>query len=135
MRETKETKKRKSYRASINGTRNKLTVRGKDPDYVYRFVNDTDDRILELQERGYEIVTHNAEVGDKRVATPKKEGTPNQVSVGGGTKAYLMRIKKEWYEEDAAAKAEEVDKLDEAIRGTKTDYGQIKLEERTNSSK
>ena len=130
MKETKDVSKRKTYRASINGTRNIMTVKGKDPDFVYRFVNDDEDRVAEMQERGYEIVTHDVQVGDKRVATPKKEGAPVQKSVGQGKKAYLMRIKKEWYEEDAQAKAEQVDALDKAIKGTVADYGKIEMEDR-----
>ena len=53
---------RKSVRAAINGRRNKLTIAGKDPNFEYRIANDVDDRIQELQERGYEIVTHTATV-------------------------------------------------------------------------
>ena len=76
--------KRTPYRSKINGERGPLIIRGKESGYTYRVANDTDSRIGDLQERGYEIVTHDAKVGDKRVATPKKEGSPHQISVGGG---------------------------------------------------
>ena len=70
-------------RSSINGTRNKLNVRGKEPGYVYRIVNDIDDRIQSFQEMGYEIVTDNTvTVGDKRISNVSQEGSPVQVSVG-----------------------------------------------------
>ena len=54
--------KRKTVRTAINGRRNKLTITGKEPGFEYRVVNDDDNRIVELQERGYEIVTHDASV-------------------------------------------------------------------------
>ena len=121
--------RRKSYRESINGTRGILTVKNKDPNFVYRIVNDIDDRVLQLTERGYEIVTTDTPIGDKRVGTPTKEGSPVQINVGGGKKAYLMRIKKEWYDEDQAAKHADVDASEKAIQsGDGGDYGSIKVE-------
>jgi hypothetical protein len=120
--------KRKTVRASINGRRNKLTITGKEPGFEYRIVNDSDDRILELQERGYEVVTHDASVGDKRVGIPKKEGSPIEISVGGGKKAYLMRIKKEWYDEDQAAKMSDIDATEDALKKTSdSDYGKVEI--------
>lgn len=121
--------KRKSYRESVNGTRGVLTVKNKDANFVYRIVNDLDDRVLNLQERGYEIVTNDTPIGDKRVATAKQEGSPVQIRVGNGKTAYLMRIKKEWYDEDQAAKQEEVDKTEQSIMGNPGgEYGAVKIE-------
>jgi hypothetical protein len=66
------------------GTRNKLTVQGKDPNYVYRIVNDVGDRIQQFIDAGYEIVeAKDVRVGDKRVETASSEGSQAQVSVGG----------------------------------------------------
>ena len=127
----KLTAKRKPRRTSISGTRNVLTVSGKEPGYEYRIVNDDGDRISQFEEMGYEIVKDkNITVGDRRIANPTKEGSPVQVSVGGGTKAYVMRIKKEWYDEDQAAKAKHVDDIE---KGTlkeareATDYGKVSI--------
>lgn len=107
----------RTRRASINGVRNKLTVKGKEPGYQYRIVNDIDDRVSQMQELGYEIVTDNTvQVGDKRIANPSQEGSPVQVSVGGGTKAYVMRQKQEWYDEDQAAKQKQVAELEESTK-------------------
>ena len=92
-------------RSSINGTRNRLTVKGQEPGYVYRIVNDIDDRIQNLQEIGYELVTDKGvTVGDKRIANPTQEGSPVKISVGQGTQAYVMRQKQEFFDEDQAAK-------------------------------
>ena len=110
----KETKVR---RTPINGTRNRLSVRGKEPGFVYRIVNDTDDRIQTMQEIGYEIVTNQGiTVGDNRIANPTQEGSPAQISVGQGTKAYVMRQKQEWFDEDQKAKQVRIDELEGSIK-------------------
>ena len=120
--------KRIPVRAAIHGRRNKLTIAGKEAGFNYRVVNDDDNRIVELQERGYEIVTHTASVGDKRVGIPKKEGTPVEISVGGGKKAYLMRIKDEWYKEDQAAKLEDIAETEKSLQATSDgNYGKVEI--------
>lgn len=100
-----------------DGFRNRLSVKGKDPEYEYRFVNDLDDRVSVFQERGWEVVTDkDVTVGEKRVANPTAEGTPKSVSVGGGTTAYLMRIKKDWFDEDQVTKQEYVNQLEASTK-------------------
>lgn len=121
-------KQRRTVRTAINGRRNKLSIQGKEPGFEYRVVNDIDNRVIELQERGYEVVTHDATVGDKRVGVPKKEGSPVEISVGGGKKAYLMRIKKEWYDEDQAAKLEDISETEKALQANSNDnYGKVEI--------
>ncbi len=107
------------------GVRNKLSVKDKDPNYQYRIVNDTDDRIESLKEQGYEVV-EGAKVGDKRVENSTGLGSSPAFSVGQGTKAVVMRIKREWYEEDQATKIAQIKKQEEAMdRDAKrsADYG------------
>lgn len=118
-------------RTPINGSRNVLTATGKEPGFQYRFVNDEGDRVQQFIEQGYEIVTDpNIQVGDRRVANPTKEGSPVQTSVGGGTKAFLMRIKDEFYQEDQQAKQAHVDAT---VAGLKqdakngSDYGKLTI--------
>ena len=112
------------------GTRNVLTVKGKDPNYEYRIVNDVDDRITQFQEAGYELVSEDSvQVGDKRVNAASSVGSAKHIAVGGGTKAYVMRIKKEWYEEDQTRKLAHVNAIeqatkDKALNGT---YGELKV--------
>ena len=83
-----------------------LTVVGGDTEnFEYRIVNDTGDRVAMFQSHGYEIVSDDKiQVGDRRISNPTKEGSPVRVSVGGGTQAYLMRQKKEFYQEDQSTK-------------------------------
>lgn len=115
---TRETATRVSRpkRTPING-RNVLTVTGKDPNYVYRIVNDVGDRIA-LFKAGYELVdSDSVKVGDRRVNVASAEGSKAQVSVDReGTKAFVMRIPKEWYEEDQKAKQSQVDELEQSIK-------------------
>jgi hypothetical protein len=126
--------KRTPYRSKVNGEKGPLVIRGKEPGFEYRIANDSDNRIIDLQERGYEVVTHVASVGDKRVGTPKKEGTPHQISVGQNKKGYLMRIKKEWYDEDQLAKLEEPAELESGLKGnSNSDYGKLNLKDNPSS--
>lgn len=94
---------------SINGT--------KDPNYVYRFVNDTGSRIHNFQQAGYELVKDDElTVGDSRVQDASELGTSKRVISNDGTTSYLMRIKKEWYDEDQKAKAQAIDEQEAAMR-------------------
>ena len=97
-----------------------------------RIVNDTGDRIQQFLDAGYELVDANSvRVGDKRVNQSTPEGTKAQVSVGGGQKAFVMRIPKEYYEEDQAAKQAEVNRLEESIKkqvsSGNADYGKVMI--------
>lgn len=124
----------RTRRTPINGTRNRLNVRGKEPGYVYRIVNDIDDRIQSLKEMGYEIVTDkDVTVGDKRIANPTQEGSPVKVSVGQGVQAYVMRQKQEWFDEDQAAKNAKNDELESSMKREAKDagfYGNLKIGEK-----
>ncbi|MBL0233202.1 MAG: hypothetical protein IPQ08_06015 [Chitinophagaceae bacterium] len=112
------------------GTRNVLTVAGKDPNYVYRIINDSADRVAEFMEAGYELVANESvKVGDKRVNKSSAEGSVSQLSVGQGQKAYVVRIKKEWYDEDQRLKQVRVNELEAATRNKALDgtYGKLEL--------
>lgn len=113
------------------GTRNVLTVTGKEPGYEYRFVNDEGDRVQEFLDQGWEVVTKDSvRIGDKRLGTPASaEGTAATASVGRGTTAYVLRIKEEWYKEDQAAKQEYVDRTEAATKEKAQDgtYGELKI--------
>lgn len=112
------------------GTRNILTVAGKDPNYEYRVINDSGDRVQEFVDAGYELVeAGSVRVGDKRVNSATSEGSKAQISVGQGQKAFVVRIKKEWYEEDQAAKQAHVNRLEEATKAKALDgtYGKLEI--------
>lgn len=112
------------------GRRNLLNVRNKDPEYQYRIVNDKEDRIQTFQEAGWELVTDgDVTVGDKRVTKASAEGTPKKVSVGQGMQAYVMRIRKDWFEEDQARKAAYVNEIESAMKAKALDgtYGKLEI--------
>lgn len=119
----------RNKRTPITG-KQPLAVRGKEPGFQYRVVNDVDDRVLEMEDAGYEVVRGgDATVGDKRVDRPTEAGSVKHFSVGGGTKAVLMRIPEEWYNEDQDAKMGRLRQLEdstkkEALNGT---YGKLDL--------
>jgi hypothetical protein len=112
------------------GQRQVLSLRNKDPNFEYRFVNDEGDRVQRFIDAGWEMVdAKDVVIGDKRINTTAPEGTKAMASVGQGLKSYVLRIKKEWYEEDQAAKQAEVNRIEEATRkealnGT---YGKLEL--------
>ena len=101
----------------------------KDPNFVYRFVNDTGSRIDQLKAAGYEIVEDdNLIVGDARVSDPTAQGSGKRVISKDGTVSYLMRQKKEYYEEDQAAKQAHNDEIEQAMKQQASEgmYGSIK---------
>lgn len=110
------------------GVRNILTVANKDPNFEYRIVNDTGDRIAAFEDAGWELVEANAvRVGDKRVERTTPEGTKAQVSVGKGEKAFVMRIPKEFYKEDQEAKLQRVRQLEESIKPSGDFTGKVTI--------
>jgi hypothetical protein len=112
------------------GQRNILTVKGKDPNYVYRVVNDVDDRVAQFLEGGYEIVDKDSTgVGDARASQGTAVGSKQHFSVGQGTKAFVMRIKREFYEEDQATKQQFVDRQEAATKEKALDgnYGKLDI--------
>lgn len=111
--------------------RSVLGIKGKEPGYVYRIVNDTGDRVASFQEQGYEIVTDSSiTIGDRRVGKASADGSPVQVAVGNGIDGYLMRIKEEYYKEDQAYKEQKLSELEQSMRKEAkdiSDYGNLKI--------
>jgi hypothetical protein len=48
--------------------------------------------------------------------TPKKVGKKVSKPVGNGVNGYLMRIPKDWYDEDQKAKMKKVDESERAMK-------------------
>lgn len=108
-------------------SRNRLDVKHRDEGYAYRIVNDEDDRVQRFQEAGYEICKEEAvgAIGDRRVDGASSLGSTAHFSVGKGTKAILMRIPKDWYAEDQAAKQRDIDAVEDTMKTdrSRSDYG------------
>lgn len=113
--------------------RSVLGIKGKEPGYVYRIVNDTGDRIASFQEQGYEIVTDSSiTIGDRRVGRASQDGSPVQVSVGQGIDGFLMRIKEEYHKEDQAYKEQQLRELEQSMKKDATntsDYGKLDIKQ------
>ena len=103
----------------------------KDPNFHYRFVNDVGSRVYNFQQAGYELVTdENLVVGDSRVSDASDLGSPRRVVGDQGTTSVLMRIPKEYYEEDQAKKNALLDEQDQAMKQQATkdlDYGKLQI--------
>jgi len=88
--------------------------------FVRRWINDVGGRIERSIDAGYVFVS------DQRIRVGQREGntdTGSKISMvvgrhdnGTAMKAYLMEIKKEWYDEDQAAKQKSIDAIDDQIR-------------------
>ena len=110
--------------------RNRLTLRNTDPNFVYRIANDQGDRVEQLKELGYEVVNAaEVRVGDRRVDLGNTIGSAATLALGRGDNGVVMRIRKEWYDEDQAAKAARIDEAERSIKKPDIDgsYGEIKI--------
>lgn len=113
-------------RTPINGTRNKVPpLKNPDPNFEYRYVYDNgiDNRVEVMKEFGYEVVDKNSVqvASDKRVADPTNVGSAVTVP-SGPNKLVLMKIPKEFAEEDRKAKAAKVDESEQAMLAPKEGF-------------
>lgn len=120
--QNREAKGRKK-RIPMGGSRSRLEVQGKDPNYVYRWFNDQGGRLAQAQQADYQFVTsdENVTVGAAEDLNTDEGSYVSQIvgktEDGKPMRAYLMKIKREFYEEDQATKQEQVDEMDAAIEG------------------
>ena len=126
---TKTTRPQRATRKPLH-QRGPLSISGeKDPDFAYRFVNDRGSRVSNHQEAGWELVEDaNMIVGDSRVKDAATLGTAKAVTSDDGTVSYLMKIKREYYEEDRAAKQALNDEQERALQtdASRMGYGSLK---------
>lgn len=103
------------------GQRNRLSIETQDPNYHYRIVNVYDsegnptNKLKERLAQGYEIDPDNKTVGDSRVDIGSSLGSAAEFSVGKGAKAVIMRIPREYYEEDQASKMALIDEQEKQM--------------------
>ena len=120
---------RKRPSRSSSGSRDVLTVQGKDDNFIYRVVNDVPGRVAEMQSRGYELAEGD-EVFLSNKDSSRSEGSVKSKHVGGGINGVLMKIPKEWYNEDQALKMEHIKKVEQSTKTSniKGGYGSVKIE-------
>jgi len=117
-------KRRPNEAARISyADRKKLAKKRLDDDkYHYHIFNDAEsghwaNNIDKRIQQGYTIVTDEElrEMGDAQGVAAQGIGSIASTSVGGGKKGVLMRIPREFYEEDNAAKQADVDRREEQM--------------------
>ncbi len=133
--ERPESVRAEGERIPVSSNRSPLLYRNLDTkNYFHKWVIDKDDRIAKFLEGGYEFVEAvNKKVGESTVESQSQDlqGTRVSKAAGyGGLRLYLMRIKKEWYDEDQAVKQREIDELEATMRPAKSgsasiDYGKV----------
>lgn len=126
-RELSREEKRKG-RVPIGGARDILTVDGKEDGFEYRWLLAFPDRINRFKRAGWEVVTHEVNVGDARAAVSTQMGSAVEAEAGGGARLILVRIESEFYKEDQDAKEAEIRALEESMgKDVEGGYGSIKL--------
>lgn len=121
----------KRDRIPVSGSRDILTVEGKDNDFVYRWVNDVENRIQRFLDAGYVFVDPQGKIiGDDtqdNSATPRESVA--QKYVGKGITAFLMAQRKEWYEEDQKARNDQLDQTEKSLGKSGQDgrYGEVRI--------
>lgn len=100
------------------GERDILTVKGiKDTnDFVYRWVNDRDDRLQKLWDAGYEFVDAEGKIVGDNVDSGRKAASVMVKDVGQGVKAYLMKQPRDIWLADRKKRVDEpTDATEETI--------------------
>ena len=124
-------------RVPLTGNRDILTVEGKDPAFQYRWVldkNEEGQRIKKFSSAWWVFVEGDDGqhvVGQESVYKNENVGSLIRVPAGNSQFYYLMRIPKEYYNEDQVAKQSEITERETALTRTDSDngqYGNIKLE-------
>lgn len=127
-------------RIPVSSNRAPLKVANLDQSkYKARWVNDRDDRIARFLEGGYQFVNNDGKLiaGEATAGTSSMVDSRIKKPVGRGVVAYLMAIPIEFYEQDQAAKAREIDDLEDSIKrphkarrsavSEEVDYGRVSI--------
>jgi len=120
-------------RSFVGDTRDTMSVQGKDPDFEYRIVNDERGRVERMKEAGYVVVEDEGIVLNAGEA-PTQPGSAHTLTVDRkhGTKGILMKISKEFVEEDKKSRAAQIKRTEDAMfkkeRETDGRYGTLEQE-------
>jgi hypothetical protein len=111
-----------------------LFIANPDPDFVYRFVTDRSEkgaRVLKMLNKDYEFVTKDEglEISDDYCYQAGQLGSIYRVAAEEHSNKflYLMKIRRDWYEEDQAEKEDAVDKQEEGLFNVDKKDGQYGL--------
>jgi len=98
---------RDSIRTPIGAKRELLNVSDTPEGYVDRIVNDNPGRIQRFKDAGYEMVDA-ATIGSSNVDGNSANAGVVSKDVGKGVTAYVMRQRKEYFDEDQSAKQQKI---------------------------
>ncbi len=101
-------------RVPINGSRDKLSVRGQQPGWHYCWVNE--DRVERYLAGGYEFVSHEVHVGDRKIDQASMIGGKVAMAVGNGLTGYLMRCPQEYFDEEMKLTNDRTDETEQSLR-------------------
>lgn len=132
----------KAARERVGGHRSKLTVHGKDPAMVYRWVLDSTSngqKLMQMRQLGFELASADdvGEIGESFVqqADGNVDGSVVRAPSGDGKRyLFLMKCDRQMYEDNKAVMQERIDAIEETIfRKANPDageYGEVKRETR-----
>lgn len=114
----------RSTRVPLGVARAKLSF-PKRPGYVRRVVNDTEGRLLQAEQGGYQFVlSSGGSLGDPDIDNVNRDlgaRISRVVDKSTGQKGYLMEIKEDFYKDDQRLKAKKVAEIDNSILKGKLD--------------
>lgn len=120
--QSRASKKSRPHRVPVGGNRDILTVLGTDPEFVYRWVKDreeTGQRIFKFSLGGYSFVdaseARDLGIGESDVYESHDTGSLIRKSAGSGEYLYLMKILREFYEEDQAVKQKSITEREDSL--------------------
>lgn len=135
MNEAKKTaKKCENIRVPI-GTKRNITGVNDTPDgYIDRWVNDEPGRVEKFKRAGYELVESAEMLTSSADGSHDEQGVVTK-DMGKGVTAYLMRQRREYFDEDQSEKQRIVDETEESMRKKKVSpnessdgtYGEVKI--------
>jgi hypothetical protein len=100
------------------------------PGYVPRWINDTGNRLEDAQKAGYEFVFSEKHIGEgvesanTDIGSRVSKVVDKSPRLGNPMRAYLMQIKKEWYDNDQKEKLGQVEAVDDTIKRGKYAVGE-----------
>lgn len=117
-------------RVPINGLRDKMSVRGQQPGWHYCWVNE--DKVDRYISGGYEFVTHEVQVGDRKIDNASMIGGKVAMAVGNGITAYLLRCPEDIFKEEMSLVDERTDQTEQSLReglnsGADGRYGKVEI--------
>jgi len=116
----KKTERRKETRVPLSQFYRKLSFEDQEEGFEYRWINDKGDRIRRAKQGSWEFIEDDGfQIGDEHIVNGPTEGkgtvVEKVVDQDTGMKAYLMRIPKEYYDEDQKAKQAQIDDTEKQL--------------------